>query len=406
LKEVVPKGTKHGTISLSSIPRSLRDRVADLSIDAPFSCFEWEEFNPGSVKQIVERLNEAGWEPTEKTKTGKSFKISERNLASLPESAPRAARKLVQRLFLASRCRRLDEWLSAVRDGPEGSRIHGRFNHIGCWTHRMSHTNPNMANVPSEKSVKYGSEEMREMAASLSKEMRELWIASPGKVLVGCDAEGIQLRIFAHYVNDPEFTTALVSGNTEDGTDAHSLNAKVLGPGVQRSQAKTFIYAFLLGVGLAKTSQIFNCSVGEAKDRVERFVRRYPGLQRIREDLIPRDVARGYFDGFDQRKVMIDEAKRTGNVLGNVLGAYLQNGEACIMKHANILWRKELNDKGIWFRQVNFVHDEWQTETKEAEAEMVGRVQSASIASIGHYFELNCPMAGSFKIGRNWFETH
>jgi DNA polymerase-1 len=413
-REVVPRATARGTLHLGDFRWLEGNDLSSYSVGCPFSVIDWVEFNPGSPSQIVERLNEAGWEPTEKTKSGKSYKISEINLLTVPDTAPRATQKLVQRLFIASRCRRSLEWINAASEAPRGSqglssnygRIHGTFNSIGCWTHRMSHTNPNMGNVPSVSQDKYSSSFMKELSVDLSKQMRSLWIVDSDKMLVGCDAEGIQLRIFAHYVNDNEFTTALVSGNSKDGTDAHSLNATVLGEGTTRAQAKRFIYAFLLGVGVAKTSSIFNCSVGEAKERIGRFVARYPGLQNIREHDIPRDVKRGYFEGFDGRKVIIPEDKREGNVNGFVLGGYLQNGEACIMKHANVLWRRELVRDGIWFRQVNFVHDEWQTEVYPDSAKQVGETQSDSIKRTGELFNLRCPMGGSYKIGRNWYETH
>lgn len=403
-REITPKATKHGTLHLSDFrwlgPEPVLDGFAP---GIPFSVFEWVEFNPGSPGQIVERLNDAGWSPTEPTDSGASFKVNERNLETVSEDAPGAVQRLVERLLLAQRVRVLEEWFKACSLKSGAPRIHGTINHIGTWTHRCSHTNPNMGNVPSTHS-KYGDPKLKAIAKEIGTELRSLWIASEGNVLVGCDADGIQLRIFAHYINDPEFTAALVSGDSKLGTDAHSLNARVLG--VSRDQAKTFIYAFLLGAGVAKTATILACSMDEARDKREGFINRYPGLKYVREELIPRDVERGYFEGFDGRKVIIDETKRGGNVQGYVLGGYLQNGEACVMKHANYLWRKELVSNGIWFKQVNFVHDEWQTETHPEDSGTVGRSQSDSIRKIGIEFGLNCPLAGSYKIGNNWYETH
>ena len=91
-----------------------------------------------------------------------------------------------------------------------------------------------------------------------------------------------------------------------------------------------------------------------------------------------------------------------------MLAGYLQNGEAVVMKHANILWQKDLKASGIWFKQVNFVHDEWQTMTRNVmeEAEEVGRVQRESIEKVGVELGLFCPLAGTTKIGTNWAQTH
>jgi len=262
-----------------------------------------------------------------------------------------------------------------------------------------------MGNVPSLYS-KYNSQELKDLAFEYGKQLRSLWTATPGNKLVGCDAEGIQLRLFAHYINDDDFTTALVSGNQEDGTDAHSLNAQALGEGITRPQAKTFIYSFILGAGVGKAGHILGVPMGEAKARRDGFIARYPGLLYLREEVIPKDVARGYFLGLDGRKVHIPEAKREGNVLGYVLGAYLQNGESTIMKWAMRKWINELKEGGIEACLVNFIHDEWQTETLERNAERVGVTQAEAIASSTERFGLRCPMAGSYKIGDNWFETH
>ena len=89
-----------------------------------------------------------------------------------------------------------------------------------------------------------------------------------------------------------------------------------------------------------------------------------------------------------------------------MLAGYLQNAEACIMKHANILWRERLNDLGIPFRQVNFVHDEWQTECLQEHAELVAQVQRQSIVDTGIALKVRCPLAGSSNIGLTWYDTH
>jgi DNA polymerase-1 len=112
----------------------------------------------------------------------------------------------------------------------------------------MAHQNPNTANIPNEFDTA-GRKKL------LGKELRSLWCAPKNRLLVGCDAEGIQLRIFAHYINDPEFTDALVKGKKDDKTDPHSLNQRILGSVCKsRAAAKRFIYALLLGAGIGESS--------------------------------------------------------------------------------------------------------------------------------------------------------
>jgi DNA polymerase-1 len=245
-----------------------------------------------------------------------------------------------------------------------------------------------MANIPSGDSL-YGHE------------MRSLWVASPGKYLVGVDADAIQLRILAHYMNDKDFIEALTKGNKDEGTDAHSLNQKALGDSCRsRDVAKTFIYAFLLGAGVGKISQILECETSAASGAIESFLTYYPGLRQLKDFRIPADAARGYFVGLDGRVVVCGSEHL-------MLAGYLQNGESVIMKTANQIWLDKLKKEGIEYRQVNFVHDEWQTEVNSlTDAERVGKIKVSAIVQAGIDLNLNCPLAGNYKIGTNWLETH
>lgn len=409
VREITPKVTKHGTIS--KVDFRWTDDLTPYQAGCPLSLIEWVPFNPGSPKQVVERLNEAGWSPYEKTKghilaerecnherlahyAVYGWKVSEENLKTLPKDAPEAARKLVEWLTLNNRRVVLETWFKAYDEASQ--RIHGTFTPIGAWTHRMSHSNPNMANIPAGDNL-------------YAHEMRALWGVPKGKLLVGVDADGIQLRVLAHYMNDPEFTKALVDGKKEDGTDAHTLNMQALGPVCKdRDTAKTFIYAWLLGAGTAKVAQILNCKNNEAKEAVTSFLNRITGLKYLKEEVIPRDANRGYFIGLDGRAVICDSEHL-------MLAGYLQNGESIIMKRANVLWRNRLLKEKIPFKQVDFVHDEWQTEVPDdlELATYIAKIQADSIRQVGEDLKLNCPMAGSIlnqhkqiAIGANWSITH
>src|SRR5690606_27859221 len=125
-----------------------------------------------------------------------------------------------------------------------------------------------------------------------------LWRARPGHRLIGTDADGLQMRIFAHYVNDEELINALIRGSKEDKTDIHSVHERKLGqPCKSRDAAKTFIYAWLLGAGLGKVSEILECSMAEARSAVESFIKSYPLLSWLKKEQIPADASRGYFVG-------------------------------------------------------------------------------------------------------------
>lgn len=438
IREVVPKETKHGTISLSSIPIAIRkaegNDLSAYSPDAPFSFFSWHIFNPSSHKQLIEVLHTAGWKPEDKTETHKDlerelnrlkysrnrgpeldkavqdgtiklqslqkygWKINEKNLLTLPEDAPDGARVLAQRILLESRRRTLTEWLDLVQDD---GRIHGKFYGIGAWTHRMAHQNPNTANIPTDAKL-YGAE------------MRSLWRAPRNRLLVGVDAEGIQLRIFAHYINDPEFIEALVKGKKDDKSDPHSLNQRILGSVCpSRQHAKRFIFAYLLGAGVGKLAEILGCSKSEGEEALDRLVQRYAGLAVLKNTVIPRDADRGWFSGLDDRKVKIP-GETAGSRKHLAMSGYLQNGEAVVMKKACLLWESKLKDFDA--QLVNFVHDEWQTECPNdmSIALKIAEMQADSLRIVGEELKLNCPLAGSYwnddlkdyTIGTNWKVTH
>src|SRR5262249_40061889 len=140
----------------------------------------------------------------------------------------------------------------------------------------------------------------------LGAEMRSLWVAPPKRLLVGVDAESIQLRIFAHYIDDKEFTNALVSGRKENKTDPHSVNQKVLGHICKsRDAAKRFIYALLLGAGLGKLSEVLDATEADTKKALDNLLTRYEGFSKLKRTTIPRDAKRGYFTGLDGRLVKI-----------------------------------------------------------------------------------------------------
>lgn len=409
-----PKLTKHGTISRTSL-RWWPD--TDFSVFTPgceFTRIRWELFNPGSIKQVVQRLTDNGWwEPTERTdgyieaqrtrnreKLNKldkyGWKLNEANLSTLTGDAPEGARYLVERLALNSRLTMLDTWERAYN--PTTKRIYGTVNGIGTWTHRCSHSNPNLANIATAKSIKYTDPTLKRIIIGLGGATRSLF-HSAGHWQVGCDADGIQLRLFAHYANDDALIEANVNGNKDLGTDIHSLNRRALGEVCRtRDDAKTWIYAYLLGAGDSKLCRILKCSLREGKAAKDNLLSTYRSIDELRRKRIPEDASRGYFQGLDGRLVCCNSEHL-------MLSGYLQNGEALVMKYAMIKWRRELKND---IRLLTFVHDEWQTLVKgtRAEAEYVGKVQADAIRWAGEELGVSCPLKGNYVIGRNWYDTH
>jgi len=205
----------------------------------PFTKVKYQEFNLGSRQQIGERLINLGWKP--KKCTDKGHVIVDEKVLSEIKDIPEA--ELIKEfLLLQKRLAMIESWIEAVR---EDGRVHGKVITNGAITSRMSHSSPNMAQVPAVYSP-YG------------KDCRELWVVPSGYKLVGVDASGLELRILSHYMNDKEYINEVING------DIHSTNQTLAGLET-RDIAKTFIYAFIYGAGNKKLGTI--CGRSESYGR-------------------------------------------------------------------------------------------------------------------------------------------
>jgi DNA polymerase-1 len=222
------------------------------------------------------------------------------------------------------------------------------------------------------------------------------------KELVGIDADGIQMRIFAHYVNDNRLSEALESGRKENESDIHSVNRRALGEICRsRDDAKTFIYAWLLGAGTGKVAEILQCSFSEAKNAIDSFLAAFPGLGELKKNRIPDDAARGYFIGLDGRLVKCDSEHL-------MLSGYLQNGEKWIVSRGLLSGIKTLQDSGVPFTVRNFVHDEIQCETEDNDdiSRLVAMAFVDGITAQAKELKMNCQLAANYRWGYTWKETH
>ena len=334
-------------------------------------------FNPGSRKQIGEKLIELGWKPDKFTETGQPM-VDEGILSKLhyPE-----AKMIAEYLMLQKRVAQIESWIEAV--GSDG-RVHGKVITNGAVTGRMTHQSPNMAQIPNHGSV-YGAE------------CRACWTVEPGNVLVGCDASGLELRMLAHYMRDQDYIQAVVHGSSKDGTDIHTKNQRAAGLPT-RDAAKTMIYAFLYGAGPAKIGAIVGGGAEEGQKIIKKFLRATPALESLRERVA--DIAvKGRVPGLDGRKIWVRSEHAALNSL-------LQGAGAIVMKKALVLLADKIKDNKWDAKFVANVHDEWQIEVTKAHADEVGRAARQSIIEAGEHFKLRCPLDGEYKIGQNWAETH
>lgn len=334
-------------------------------------------FNPGSRKQIGEKLIELGWKPEKHTEHGQPM-VDEGVLSkiAIPEAKP-----IVEYLMLQKRVAQITSWLEAV--GSDG-RVHGKVVTNGAVTGRMTHSSPNMAQVPNAGSI-YGPE------------CRECWTVEEGNVLVGADASGLELRMLAHYMKDENYVRTVCEGSSKDGTDVHTINQRAAGLPT-RDAAKTFIYAFLYGAGDAKIGSIVGGSSRAGGKLKSDFLAKTPALAKLIAK-VKAVAATGAVPGLDGRQVWVRSEHAALNSL-------LQSAGAIVMKQALVIFHNKVFVNKWPIKLVANVHDEFQLETSEKYGTIVGEAMVQSIVEAGEHFNLRCPLAGEYKIGRNWRETH
>ena len=369
IKEITPKVKKDGTYSVVGL-KFLGDQW-EIAV-APFSRLDYPEFNLGSRQQIGRYLKYFGWQP--ETFTDKGQPIVDEGVLSKVKGIPEAE-LIGEYLMIQKRIAQVQSWLDAVKDD---GRVHGYVNANGAVTGRMTHSSPNMGQVPAGYSP-YG------------KECRAVWVVPEGYKLVGMDASGLELRMLAHYMNDKDYTNEILTG------DIHTANQLAAGLDT-RSQAKTFIYAFLYGAGDAKIGSIVGGTARDGRRLKAKFLKNTPALGALRERVVVA-AGRGFVFGLDRRKVSIRSEHAALNSLLQSAGAIIMKKALCILDEYATLHK-------IDYKIIGNIHDEIQTEVATKDAERFGRLATASIEAAGLHYELNCPLAGEYQIGDNWSETH
>jgi DNA polymerase-1 len=373
-KLITPKLKKDGQLSKQGLTeQEYTDIIEGRLEQKPFMRKTLQEFNLGSRKQIGQRLQELGWKPNKFTPTGQAI-VDESTLKKIKHI--KEAQLIADFLLYQKRLAQVHSWIEAVNNSD--NRVHASVICTGAITGRMAHRSPNMAQVPSVSSP-YG------------KECRACWTVPEGYKLVGIDASGLELRMLAHYMADKEYINEIING------DIHTTNREFAGL-KSRDEAKTFIYALIYGAGDEKIGRIINGSKDSGRALRERFLSSLPALRTLKQR-VDRASQKKFLKGLDGRKIIIRHKHAALNTL-------LQGGGAIVMKKALTLLDLDLKLNTIDAKIVANIHDEWQIEVKESQADYVGRAGVQAIKDAGIHYKMRCPLDGEYKIGGSWYETH
>lgn len=381
-------------------PHNLAGREAGCA----FTKVEFREFNPASDAHVANRLRKLyGWKPSVWTESGLP-KMDEAVLAGL-EYPP--VPTLIEYKTIEKRLGQLGDGKQALlkKVKPSGLIYHS-INISGARTSRASHSNPNLAQVPRVGSA-YGAE------------CRALFGPTrPGWVMIGADASGIELRMLAHRLakwDGGAFAKTLLEG------DVHAEWMRLTGAFTRDGQ-KTLTYAFLYGAGDAKLGRIrlddwrlaFANGITKQKpppasterelgaDVRTSLIRKVVGLEPLLEGLRLR-FKQKWLRGLDGRLIAMEAEHGALNDL-------LQSDAAILMKHALVRSRELLTARGfqlgVDFAFMLWIHDELQAEARPEDADAVGAALVEAIALAGQKLGVRCPLAGQYKVGSNWKETH
>ena len=368
IREITPKYKKDGVMA--------RTGLAGIdNVSGPFSLIQFKDFNLASPKQIIERLNEYGWKPTVFTPKG-SPKICEENLATVFETAPEPARRLAEWKMLETRWKTVQAWLENL---DNNNRIHGTVYTMGAVTGRMTHANPNMANIVSNDKP-YG----KECRACFS-------IPNNNYRIVGMDAKGLELRMLAHYMRDKSYMDVVLNG------DPHEVNRIAAGLET-RAESKRFIYAFLYGAGAEKLGSVVGGTASEGAKLKRDFLSNMPAL----EELIIKVQAmaeKGSLKGLDGRRILVRHQHAALNTL-------LQGAGAISCKQWSVCMDDEIQKRKLKANLVNTIHDEMQFEVHKNDVDEIISISDLTMQKAGTILGVRLTLNADAKLGFNWAETH
>lgn len=217
-------------------------------------------------------------------------------------------------------------------------------------------------------------------------------------VFVGYDGSGLELRMLAHYINDPDFTREVVDG------DIHTKNQLAAGLPT-RDDAKTFIYAFIYGAGDGKLGLIIGGGGKAGAEIRAKFLAANPLLAAL-IDKVKADAEAGYLIGLDGRKLMMRKNEYGDVMVHKALNTLLQAAGAIVMKYAMVLLDEQVKSAGLRAFKVIDMHDEGQWECHPEDVSALRVLMDNCVRIAGETLGLNCPLASDSVYGATWYDTH
>lgn len=389
LAEMQQAGCKADADQLCAFGEQLDTRIAALTEQIYEAA--GHEFNIQSSKQLgVVLFEELGLPYKKKTKTG--YSTSAEVLESLAGYHPMIADVLEYRQLTKLKSTYVDGLLKVI--APDG-RIHSHFQQTVTATGRLSSVDPNLQNIP--------------VRTELGRELRRMFVAEQGRVLVDADYSQIELRVLAHVADDDAMIEAF-----RGGQDIHATTAsKVYGVPVEdvtpqmRSSCKAVNFGIVYGISDFSLAQDIGVTRKEAAAFIQSYLDTYPGVHHYMESIKQSARENGYVETlFGRRRALPELNSKNFNLRSfgerAAMNTPIQGTAADIIKIAMLRVRDRLKAEGFEARLILQVHDELILEAPEHEAE---RAAALLREEMEHAAELRVPLVAEAKIGHSWYET-
>ncbi len=351
-----------------------------------------EEFNINSPKQLgVILFEKLELKPVKKTKTG--YATNADVLEKLRDKHP-IVNFITEYRQLAKLKSTYCDGLTAVVN-PNTHRIHSVFTQTVTVTGRLSSTEPNLQNIPTR--------------TELGREIRKMFVAKEGYVLVDADYSQIELRVLAHIANDETMINAF-----RNNEDIHAVTAsQVLGIPLedvtkeQRSSAKAVNFGIVYGIGEFSLAQDLHISVKEAKAYIESYLEKYHGVRNYMESIKEQAKKDGYVKTMLNRIRYIPELKSPNYNIRQfgervALNTPIQGTAADIIKLAMVRVDNRLINEGLKSKLILQVHDELIVEAHKDEVDKVKQILSEEMQNA---MELNVPLKVDMSTGHSWYDA-
>ena len=352
-------------------------------------------FNINSPKQVGEVLFDQLQldDKAKKSKTGQ-YSTSEEVLLALKPKHPVVGLILEYRELK----KLISTYISALPNyiNPTTGKIHTTYNQTVTATGRLSSSNPNLQNLP-----------IRSERGQL---IRQAVIPDEGCLFLSADYSQIELRLMAHFSQDPHLVQAFLSGQ-----DIHAATAaKIFNVSIeevtkeQRRQAKTANFGIIYGISAFGLAQQLDCSRSEAKALIDGYFAAFPGVIDYIEK--QKELARqqGYaVTLFGRKRYLPDILSHNATVRSfaerNAVNSPIQGTAADIIKMAMVTIHRRLKEEGLKAQMIMQVHDELNFNVPLNE---VDKVSEIVVSEMQHVVHLTVPLIADCGVGTNWLEAH